>query len=97
MGQQEHIADIKVDRERTRVYEHGWQSWSPSTTYSLGASPFRPRNDSALVMAYRGEVPSSPGVYQGEGLLAVQPGTDAAENRSLRVSSVSPRVCSGDM
>ena len=29
----EELASIKVDGGTARVYEHGWQSWSPSGSY----------------------------------------------------------------
>jgi alpha-galactosidase len=62
---------IPID-ETARVYEHGWQSWSPSTTYSISEQPPRATDPDVHVMNYRpGRVPR-PGAFQGEGLLAVQ-------------------------
>ena len=34
-----------VDPDRARVYEHGWQSWSPTTSYRLDQRPWRAAND----------------------------------------------------
>ena len=54
-----------------RVYEHGWQSWSPSGTYpATGRSP-RPRRPACLVSGFRPERPAPDTGFQGEGLLAV--------------------------
>jgi hypothetical protein len=36
------IDRIRVAPESAIVYEHGWQSWSPSTSYPLPARPLRP-------------------------------------------------------
>jgi alpha-galactosidase len=54
------------------VFEHGWQSWSPSGWYPLTASPPRPTAPNHHVMAYRPGVEA--GRFQGEGLLAVSTG-----------------------
>src|SRR5439155_16614781 len=56
-----------------RVYEHGWQSWSPSTTYRLDERPIRPVGARRQVICYRPESTPPPDGFQGEGLLAVQP------------------------
>jgi alpha-galactosidase len=65
----------------TLVFEHGWQSWSPSGWYPLKTQPPRPTAPNHHVMAYRPGVdqPTSPaGVFQGEGLLAVATGNETA-------------------
>jgi len=56
----------------TLVYEHGWQSWSPTTTYRLGAAALRSTAPDVHVMNYRPGTIPAPGTFQGEGLLAVQ-------------------------
>jgi len=68
------VAAIEVDPGAARVYEHGWQSWTPTTTYGLDERSHRPAGDARRVMCYRPErVPPADG-FQGEGLLAVDPG-----------------------
>ncbi|GAA3170867.1 hypothetical protein GCM10010531_25200 [Blastococcus jejuensis] len=69
------LARIPVDPSRARVYEHGWQSWSPTAAYRLDDRPFRPVSDDRRVGNYRPEVTASADAFQGEGLLAVDPGT----------------------
>jgi alpha-galactosidase len=68
-------ARIGVDRQRALVYEHGWQSWSPTTAYRLDQRPFRPVSALRQVGNYRPEVTAPPDAFWGEGLLAVDPGT----------------------
>jgi alpha-galactosidase len=53
------------------VYEHGWQSWSPTSTYRLGEAPTRATTDDYRSLNYRSGVVVPEGVYQGEGLLAL--------------------------
>ncbi len=69
----ETVAEIRLDDPtRARVYEHGWQSWSPSGAYpaDLPASP-RPRRAVWQTMAFRPER-SAPSIgFASEGLLAV--------------------------
>jgi alpha-galactosidase len=69
------IARIAVDRERAQVYEHGWQSWSPTAAYRLDQRPFRPVSDFRRVGNYRPETTAPADAFWGEGLLAVDPGT----------------------
>jgi alpha-galactosidase len=66
---------IRVDPARGRVYEHGWQSWSPTGDYPLGARPARPVSDDRRVGNYRPERIAPRDAFWGEGLLAVDPGT----------------------
>lgn len=49
------IAVVAVDPARARVYEHGWQSWSPAAAYRLDEPPFRPVSDLRRVGNYRPE------------------------------------------
>jgi alpha-galactosidase len=67
--------DIPVDPARARVYEHGWQSWSPTAAYRLDQRPARPVSEARRVGNYRPERTPGAGAYWGEGLLAVDPGT----------------------
>ena len=72
----EELASIKVDADTARVYEHGWQSWSPSGTYPVAAkSSFRPVREVSQTQSYRSGHPAPETGFQGEGLLAVDPGT----------------------
>ncbi|MFF1818150.1 glycoside hydrolase family 36 protein [Kribbella sp. NPDC058245] len=75
----------------TRVFEHGWQSWSPSGWYPLDARPPRPTAPNHHVMAYR------PGVtaqgFQGEGLLAVATGNEVTVFSALSPDQVPSIRC----
>jgi alpha-galactosidase len=66
---------IPVDRSRALVYEHGWQSWSPTTAYRLDQRPFRPISDDRRVGNYHPDRTAPHDAFWGEGLLAVDPGT----------------------
>jgi alpha-galactosidase len=67
--------EIPVDPARARVYEHGWQSWSPTTAYGLADRPFRPVNELRRVGNYRPDRTAPADAFWGEGVLAVDPGT----------------------
>ncbi|UOY02891.1 glycoside hydrolase family 36 protein [Blastococcus sp. PRF04-17] len=69
------VATVAVDPSRARVYEHGWQSWSPTTAYRLDERPFRPVSDLRRIGNYRPERTAPADGFWGEGLLAVDPGT----------------------
>ncbi len=69
----ETIAKTPVDVGTGRVYEHGWQSWSPTTTYRVTDRPHRPVSERNHFLCYRPGVAASPTLFQGEGLLALQP------------------------
>jgi alpha-galactosidase len=69
------IATVSVDPDRARVYEHGWQSWSPTVAYRLDERPFRPVSDARRVGNYRPDRTAPGDAFWGEGLLAVDPGT----------------------
>lgn len=69
------IAVVEVDPDRARIYEHGWQSWSPTMSYPLGQPPFRPSSDNRRVMNHRPDRVAPADAFWGEGLLAVDPGT----------------------
>jgi len=68
------IAAVPVDPERGRVYAHGWQSWSPTTSYPVTGTGHRPARPELLTMCYRPGRPAPDRGFQGEGLLAVSPG-----------------------
>ncbi len=68
------IFELAVDPAHARVYEHGWQSWSPTTAYPVTATGFRPSRPELQIMCWRPERPGPPRGFQGEGLLAIDPG-----------------------
>ncbi|WP_406443689.1 alpha-galactosidase [Streptomyces sp. NBC_00631] len=68
------VASVAVDTRTARVHEEGWQSWSPSGSYALGAVPYRPTNDNWATVCYRPGRGVPGGAFQGEGLLALDPG-----------------------
>ncbi|WP_406011435.1 alpha-galactosidase [Streptomyces sp. NBC_00637] len=68
------VAAVPVDPRRARVHEEGWQSWSPSGTYALHDTPYRPTNDNWATVCYRPGTTVPAGAFQGEGLLALDPG-----------------------
>ncbi|MCW2632575.1 MAG: alpha-galactosidase [Pseudonocardia sp.] len=69
------IAELAVEPALAVVYEHGWQSWSPTRYYRLTERPHRPISEHRRLMNYRPERVAPPDAYWGEGLLAVDPGT----------------------
>lgn len=69
------LSRIPVDPSRATVYEHGWQSWSPTAAYRLDQRPFRPVSEQRRVGNYHPDRTSPADGFWGEGLLAVDPGT----------------------
>jgi alpha-galactosidase len=90
------VTEIPIDPTRAVVHEQGWQSWSPSTSYSPGSPPHRPANDVRRIGAWRAESLPSPSVYRGEGLIAVDPG-DGGPVHVIASSSVLGSVPSIDV
>jgi alpha-galactosidase len=68
------IDRIPVTTATAAVYEHGWQSWSPSASYPLPARPLRPSTENSRVMNWRPDTRPPADAFWGEGLLAVDPG-----------------------
>jgi alpha-galactosidase len=68
------VDEVPVDPVTARVYAEGWQSWSPASWYSLGATGHAPAEEWQHLMRFRPGVPVAPTGFQGEGLLAVDPG-----------------------
>jgi len=66
------IAQIPVDSTRARVYEEGWQSWSPVGSYPATATSPRPPDSRAATMGWRAAKLPPPTDFQGEGVLAVE-------------------------
>jgi len=79
------VDEVPIDAARAVIYEHGWQSWSPTTAYRFGEQPYRPLSERNRFLCYRPESSPSRDVYWGEGLLAVDPG----DNTGVRVYAVS--------
>src|SRR5919107_4616342 len=71
----EELIRVPVDRGRAVVYEHGWQSWSPTAAHPLGEAAARPVSEARRVGNYRPDRDQPAAGYAGEGLLALDPGT----------------------
>lgn len=72
----EQVAAVRVDVSRAVVYEHGWQSWSPTGRYPVSATTPRPADRQHARMRYRPETPAPSSGFQGEGLLAIDTGAE---------------------
>ncbi|SEG91362.1 alpha-galactosidase [Nonomuraea solani] len=73
------VGEIRCRPQEARVFEHGWQSWSPTGRYRWTDTPPRPADATIRVLAYRPETPVPEGSFQGEGLLAIEPGDGSVE------------------
>ena len=69
------IDEIRIDPIHAKVYEEGWQSWSPTTWYGATDTSARPEFDWQQVLRFRPDAPLPLRGFQGEGLLTVEPGT----------------------
>ncbi len=78
------IDHFPLSQSNALIYEHGWQSWSPTTAYRAGEQPHRPLSERARLLCYRPETAPSAAVYWGEGLLAIDPG----EGSGIRIYAV---------
>ena len=73
------VCELAVDPDRALVHVEGWQSWTPTTTYRLDDRQFLPTASDTWVGNYGGSRPRPPaGVFQGEGLLVIDPGAGSA-------------------
>ncbi|WP_205856921.1 glycoside hydrolase family 36 protein [Phytoactinopolyspora endophytica] len=69
------VAEVSVDPDHAVVYEFGWQSWSPSAAHAVSArAGFRPTRPELQTSYYRREKTAPSSAFQGEGLLAIEPG-----------------------
>ncbi|MQA26684.1 MAG: alpha-galactosidase [Micromonosporaceae bacterium] len=69
------IDDVPVAPAAALVHEHGWQSWSPTADYPVTGRAHRPAAVAGRVpLCYRAGKPPPETSFQGEGLLAVDPG-----------------------
>jgi alpha-galactosidase len=67
-----------VDPRSCRIHAEGWQSWTPTTAYGLADGQWAPVRAETWTSGYGGSRPRPPrdlGVFQGDGLLIVDPGT----------------------
>jgi alpha-galactosidase len=80
-----HVASVPVDPARARVHEEGWQSWSPSGAYAPGDRPHRPANHNWATVCYRPGRTVPEGTFQGEGLLALDPGDEWGVSTTRRL------------
>lgn len=94
------VADVRLNGQ-TVVYEHGWQSWSPTGTYPATAtSPRAPSSRSHTGHFRPGKAAPEHG-FQGEGLLAVAGDDDgvvriwSAPDPSREVPSIRARAEEG--
>ncbi|TDD04070.1 glycoside hydrolase family 36 protein [Nonomuraea diastatica] len=89
------IGEVACRPQDARVFEHGWQSWSPTGAYRWQDPPPRPADETIQVLCYRPETPVPDGTFQGEGLLAIEAGDRSVELWSapspLRVPSIRVR------
>ncbi|MET1085554.1 MAG: hypothetical protein ABWY04_00265, partial [Arthrobacter sp.] len=69
------VDELTVSRTDGRVYEEGWQSWSPTTTHVVTETSRRPESGMRHLMRFRPGVDQPKTGFQAEGLLAVDPGT----------------------
>jgi alpha-galactosidase len=96
------VAEIPVAVDSARVYENGWQSWSPAGCYGIRQLSPRPSHAWQQAMRFRPETPPPATGFQGEGMLAVCPGDGdpwhvfAATDPATVVPSVRARL-EGDM
>jgi hypothetical protein len=62
------IDHVRLAPESAIIYEHGWQSWSPSTSYPLHARPLRPGTENSRIMNWRPDTRPPADAFWGEGL-----------------------------
>jgi len=85
------IDEFPIVRSTASCFEHGWQSWSPTTTYRVGDQPIRPQSERNRLLCYRPESSPASEVFWGEGLLAIDPG-DGSGIRIYAVADASENV-----
>src|SRR5438105_3406935 len=71
------VAEVPLG-PRARVYEHGWQSWSPTGVYPATATSPRAPSARAQTVHYRPHTSSPERGFQAAGLLAFDPGDGGA-------------------
>jgi alpha-galactosidase len=99
---QREIARVTVEPGRAAVYGEGWQSWSVTEVLPITASPVPVVSRDSLAIDCQYGVAPPPGVHQGSGLLALDPGTGgpvqvfAAPDASLQVPVIQARIRGDD-
>ncbi len=68
------VALIECDPTRARVFENGWSSFGPSSAYPATATSPRPAARVFEMSVFRADSLAPATGFQGEGLLAVDPG-----------------------
>ncbi|ADD40022.1 glycoside hydrolase family 36 protein [Stackebrandtia nassauensis] len=71
-------ARLRVDPGAGRVYEHGWQSWSPTREYPVAGTSYRQRTEYVHTGHLRPEKPVPTDGFQAEGLLVATDADGAA-------------------
>jgi alpha-galactosidase len=95
------VDDLVIDARVARVYEHGWQSWSPTGTYDASGTSARPEHTWQHLMRFRPGAALPSRGFQGEGLLVVDPGTGepsrlyAANDPTVDVPTIRARLQHG--
>jgi alpha-galactosidase len=67
------IAAVRVDPARARVYAEGWQSWSQTGSFPVTTAPMPVTSPESLAIDCQYGQAATAGVFQGSGLLAVDP------------------------
>ncbi len=70
------LLEIVIDPARARVYEEGWQSWTPTRWYRTDETPYRLPTSDRVVMNDRPGRPGPSDSFRGDGLLMVDTGLD---------------------
>jgi alpha-galactosidase len=65
------VAEVRLTAQ-SRVFEHGWQSWTPARNYVVGERPHRPVSVSSRMVNWRGDSDYSD-AFQSDGVMAVTP------------------------
>lgn len=68
------IAEVPCVPAQARVFEQGWQSWSPTGTYAGDDTSPRPSSAQVAASCFRVDRPQPESGFQGEGLVVVDPG-----------------------
>jgi alpha-galactosidase len=99
---QREIARVPTDPRRAKIYAEGWQSWSVTEVLPATAPPQVISRDSLAIDCQYGAA-APPGVHQGSGLLALDPGTGgpvqlfAAPDASRWVPVIQARIRGDDV
>jgi alpha-galactosidase len=98
---QRDIACVPAEPAKSFVYAEGWQSWSIAGTQPATAAPDQVTGPDSVAIECQYATAPPPGVHQGSGLLAVDPGDGgpaeifAAVNVDQQVPVIQARRCDG--